>query len=184
MGSSPFLCTNTGSLEVFIRESITLPNGNEEVATNNIKIPGVNQLVRRIDTISVNWEDTGVELLRFVDDEASQVAGSFVRDTVKYLRFTNLDCHNYLSLYLIQNSPDAQAPNTDNFSSGDEGVFRIDPGKSMMLSNAQFESSNYYDYVVEGYVDLQYYSSFASLYSIKAKANAADIRIEYLVGSS
>ena len=178
------LCTTTGSLEVFIRESITLPNGNEEIATNSIKIANVNQLVRRIDTISVNWENTGVELLRFVDDEASQVAGSFVRNTVKYLRFTNLDCENYLSLYLIQNSPDAQAPNTGNVGSGDEGVFKIDPGKSMMLSNAQFESSNYYDYVVEGYVDLQYFTSFASLYSIKAKANKSDIRIEYLVGSS
>jgi len=178
------LCTTTGSLEVFLRESITLPNGNEEVATNSIKIANVNQLVRRIDTISANWEGTGVEILRFVDNESSQVAGSFVRDTVKYLRFTNLDCDNYLSLYLIQNSPDAQSPNTGNVGSGDEGVFKIDPGKSMMLSNAQFESSNYYDYVVEGYVDLQYFSSFASLYSIKAKANAADVRIEYLVGSS
>ena len=178
------LCTTTGSLEVFIRESMILPNGNEEVATNSIKIANVNQLVRRIDTISSNWEGTGVEILRFVDNESSQVAGSFVRDTVKYLRFTNLDCDNYLSLYLIQNSPDAQSPNTGNVGSGDEGVFKIDPGKSMMLSNAQFESSNYYDYVVEGYVDLQYFSSFASLYSIKAKANAADVRIEYLVGSS
>tara|TARA_R110001583_G_scaffold11353_4_gene51486 strand:- start:939 stop:1481 length:543 start_codon:yes stop_codon:yes gene_type:complete len=178
------LCTTTGSLEVFIRESMILPNGNEEIATNSIKIANVNQLVRRIDTISSNWEGTGVEILRFVDNESSQVAGSFVRDTVKYLRFTNLDCDNYLSLYLIQNSPDAQSPNTGNVGSGDEGVFKIDPGKSMMLSNAQFESSNYYDYVVEGYVDLQYFSSFASLYSIKAKANAADVRIEYLVGSS
>jgi len=178
------LCTPTGSLEVFIRESILLPNGNEEIATNQIKIPGVNQLTRRIDTISAKWEKTGVELLRFVDNEASQVAGSFVRNTVKYLRFTNLDCDNYLSLYLIQHSPDAQAPNTGDVGSGDEGVFRLDPGKSMMLSNAQFESTNYYDYVVDGYVDIQYYSSFASLYSIKAKANNKDIRIEYLVGSS
>ena len=178
------LCTTTGSLEVFLRESITLPNGNEEIATNTVKIPNVNQLVRRIDTISANWEDTGVEILRFVDDEASQVAGSFVRDTVKYMRFTNLDHLNYLSLYLIQNSPDSYSPNTSNVGSGDEGVFRIEPGKSMMFSNAQFDSSNYYDYVVEGYVDIQYFSQFASLYSVKAKANNADIRIEYLVGSS
>jgi len=178
------LCITTGSLEVFLRESITLPNGNEEIATNTVKIPNVNQLVRRIDTISANWEDTGVEILRFVDDEASQVAGSFVRDTVKYMRFTNLDHLNYLSLYLIQNSPDSYSPNTSNVGSGDEGVFRIEPGKSMMFSNAQFDSSNYYDYVVEGYVDIQYFSQFASLYSVKAKANNADIRIEYLVGSS
>jgi hypothetical protein len=177
-------CAPTGSLEVFIRESIKLPNGNEEVATNSKKIANVNQLVRRIDTISANWENTGVELLRFVDDEASQVAGSFVRDTVKYMRFTNLCETNYISLYLVQNSPDSDSPNTDNVGSGDEGVFRIDPGKSMMFSNAQFDSSNYYDYVVEGYVDIQYFSQFASLYSVKAKANKADVRIEYLVGSS
>ena len=81
------LCTTTGSLEVFIRESMILPNGNEEIATNSIKIANVNQLVRRIDTISSNWEGTGVEILRFVDNESSQVAGSFVRDTVKYLIF-------------------------------------------------------------------------------------------------
>lgn len=173
-----------GQLEVTINESITLPNGNREVATNNVTIAGVNQIVRRVDTISSFWEGTGVEILRFVDNEASQVAGSFVRDTVKYLRFTNLDNTNYLSLYLIQNSPDAQSPNTGNVGSGDEGVFKLDPGKSMMLSNAQFESSNFYDYVVEGYVDIAYYSSFASLHSIKAKANASDIKIEYLVGSS
>lgn len=173
-----------GQLEVTINESITLPNGNREVATNNVTIAGVNQIVRRVDTISSFWEGTGVEILRFVDNEASQVAGSFVRDTVKYLRFTNLDDTNYLSLYLIQNSPDAQSPNTGNVGSGDEGVFKLDPGKSMMLSNAQFESSNFYDYVVEGYVDIAYYSSFASLHSIKAKANASDIKIEYLVGSS
>ena len=173
-----------GQLEVTINESITLPNGNREVATNNVTIAGVNQIVRRVDTISSFWEGTGVEILRFVDNEASQVAGSFVRDTVKYLRFTNLDDTNYLSLYLIQDSPDAQSPNTGNVGSGDEGVFKLDPGKSMMLSNAQFESSNFYEYVVEGYVDIAYYSSFASLYSIKAKANTSDIKIEYLVGSS
>ena len=48
-------CAPTGSLEVFIRESIKLPNGNEEVATNSKKIANVNQLVRRIDTISSYW---------------------------------------------------------------------------------------------------------------------------------
>ena len=178
------ICNPTGSLTVTISENITLPNGNIENAINSVVIKGVNQVVRRIDTISHRWENTGVEILRFVENESSQIAGSFVRDTVKYLRFTNLDKTNYLSLYLIQDSPDSYSPNTQNLGSGDEGVFRLDPGKSIMLSNAQFESSNYYDYVVEGYGDLQYFSSFASLHSIKAKANEADIQIEYLVGSS
>ena len=177
-------CVTTGSLKVLIQESITLPNKNEEICINEVTIPGINQTVRRVDTISTTFSGSGIEILRFVDSEEQQVAGSFVRDTVKYLRFTNLDCTNYLSLYLVQNSPDSDSPNTGNVGSGDEGVFRIDAGKSMMFSNAQFDSSNYYDYVVEGYVDIQYFSQFASLYSIKAKANNADVRIEYLVGSS
>ena len=49
-----------GQLEVTINESITLPNGNREVATNNVTIAGVNQIVRRVDTISSFWEGTGV----------------------------------------------------------------------------------------------------------------------------
>ncbi len=100
------------------------------------------------------------------------------------MRFTNLCKTNYVSLYLIQDSPDSYSPNTQDLGSGDEGVFRLDPGKSMMFSNAQFISSDYYDYVVDGYVDIQYFSSFSPLYSVKAKANNADVRIEYLVGSS
>mgnify|MGYP001322642484 FL=1 len=178
------ICNPIGSLTVTISENITLPNGNIENAVNSVVIKDVKQIVRRIDTISYEWENNGVEILRFVENEESQTAGSFVRDTVKYLRFTNLDTKNYLSLYLIQDSPDSYSPNTQDLGSGDEGIFKLDPGKSMILSNAQFESSNYYDYVVEGYVDMQYYSSFASLTQIKAKAHTADVQIEYLVGSS
>ena len=178
------ICNPIGSLTVTISENITLPNGNIENAVNSVVIKDVKQIVRRIDTIFYEWENNGVEILRFVENEESQTAGSFVRDTVKYLRFTNLDTKNYLSLYLIQDSPDSYSPNTQDLGSGDEGIFKLDPGKSMILSNAQFESSNYYDYVVEGYVDMQYYSSFASLTQIKAKAHTADVQIEYLVGSS
>ena len=177
-------CNPTGSLTVTINESIELPNGNLESAINRKIIPGVCQLVRRIDTVSSKWENTGVELLRFVDDESSQVAGSFVRDTVKYMRFTNLCTSNFLSLYLIQDSPDAQNPNTTNVGSGDDGLFKLDPGKSMVFSNGQFDSNNFYDYVVEGYVDEQYFAGFASLSSIKAKADTKDVQIEYFVASS
>ena len=53
-----------------------------------------------------------------------------------------------------------------------------------MFSNAQFEGSDYYDYAVEGYVDIKYFSSFGTLALIKAKADTADVQIEYLVGSS
>ena len=46
------------------------------------------------------------------------------------------------------------------------------------------DSNNYYDYVVEGYVDEQYIGGFASLSLIKAKADTEDVQIEYFVASS
>jgi len=177
-------CITSGSLKVLIQESITLPNKNEEICINEITIPGITQTVRRVDTISTKFSGSGVEILRFVDSEEQQVAGSFVRDTIKYMRFTNLCSSNFVSLYLIQDSPDAQNPNTTDFGSGDDGLFKLDPGKSMVFSNGQFDSNNYYDYVVEGYVDEQYIGGFASLTSIKAKADTKDIQIEYFIASS
>ena len=54
----------------------------------------------------------------------------------------------------------------------------------MVFSNGQFDSNNFYDYVVEGYVDEQYFGSFSSLTSIKAKADTKDIQMEYFVASS
>lgn len=171
-------------LTVSIHESITLPNRNEIKTVNEKIISDVNQITHRLDTISTTFEDTGIEILRFVDSEEQQTAGSFVRDTVKYIRITNLDSTNYCSIYLIQNSPDAQSPNTDNFGSGDNGIFKLDAGKSIVLSNGQFDSNNYYDYVVEGYVDEQYFGSFSTLSSIKAKADTSNVQIEYFVASS
>ena len=177
-------CNPTGSLTVTISEAIRLPNGNMEEALNISVIDGVNQIMRRTDTIATTFSGSGIEILRFVDSEEQQTAGSFVRDTVKYMRFTNLCKHNYISLYLIQESPEAQSPNTGNVGSGDETLFKIDAGKSMVFSNAQFQGTDYYDYVVEGYVDIQYFSSFASLTSIKAKADVEDATIEYFIASS
>jgi hypothetical protein len=177
-------CNPTGSLTVTISEAIRLPNGNMEEALNISVIDGVNQIMRRTDTIATTFSGSGIEILRFVDSEEQQTAGSFVRDTVKYMRFTNLCKDNYISLYLIQDSPDAQSPNTGDVGSGDETLFKIDAGKSMVFSNAQFQGTDYYDYVVEGYVDIQYFSSFASLTSIKAKADVEDATIEYFIASS
>ena len=98
------MAITSGSLKVTIQESITLPNKNEEICTNTVTISGVNQTVRRTDTIATSFSGSGIEILKFVDSESEQTAGSFVRDSIKYMRFTNLDNENFLSLYLIQNT--------------------------------------------------------------------------------
>ena len=147
-------------LTVTIKETITLPNGNPQISENVKKIQRVNQISRRIDTITTSFEGTGIEVLRFVDSENRQTAGSFVKGTVKYIRFTNLDSTNFCNIYLI---------NED---------------KTIMFSNDDFIASSTSDYVVEGYVDSAYYTSFEDLDVIKAKADTADIQLEYLVASS
>ena len=154
-----------------ITEEITLPNKNIQRSTNRKVISGVNQINRRLDTITTSFSGTGIEIIRFTNSEEDQVAGSFVRDAVKYIRITNLDNTNYCTIYLIK---------TDEEST----LFKLDAGKSLVFSNAEFNASQDGDYVAESYVDETYYSSFTTLDVIKAKANTANVQLEYLVASS
>jgi len=158
-------------LKLTISEEITLPNNNVEKIINRKTISGVNQITRRLDTITTSFTNTGIELIRFVDNESSQVAGSFVRDAVKYIRITNIDSLNFCTIYLIK---------TDQEST----LFKLDAGKSIIFSNAEFNASMGEDYVLESYVDETYYSSFTTIDVIKAKADTADIQLEYFVASS
>jgi hypothetical protein len=158
-------------LKLTISEEINLPNNNVEKVVNRKTISGVNQITRRLDTITTSFSGTGIELLRFVDNESSQVAGSFVRDAVKYIRITNIDSTNFCTIYLIK---------TDQESV----LFKLDAGKSLMFSNAEFNASEGGDYVVESYVDETYYSDFTTIDVIKAKADTANIQLDYFVASS
>ncbi len=158
-------------LTVTIREAITLPNGNPQVSENTTTIEGVNQITRRTDVITTSFESTGIEILRFVDSESRQTAGSFVKDTVKYIRITNLDTVNFCNIYFIHTD--------DAFTR-----FRVDPGKTLLFSNEDFIASSVSDYVVEGYVDSMYYTDLTDIDVIKAKADTADVQLEYLVASS
>jgi len=159
------------NLKLTITEEITLPNNNVERAVNTKTISDVGQVARRVDTITTDFSNTGIEIIRFTDSESSQVAGSFVRTDVKYIRITNLDSTNFCTIYLIK---------TDEEST----LFKLDAGKSLMFSNAEFNASQAGDYVVESYVDQMYYSSFTTLDVIKAKADTANVQLEYFVAST
>ena len=158
-------------LTITVQEEITLPNNNIETTLNTKIIEGVNQTVRRVDTISTRFSGSGVEILKFVDSESQQTAGSFVKSEVKYIRITNLDTTNSSTIYLIQS-------NTESV------LFDLEAGKTLMFGNAEFNASSAGDYAVDGYVDETYYSSFTNFDTIKAKAHTADIQLEYFVASS
>lgn len=161
-------------LTITIQESITLPNGNKEILQNQIVISDINQTMRRVDTISTQFSGSGIEILRFVGSEEEQTAGSFVKSDVKYLRITNLDKTNSVSIYLANTSED-QAESV---------LFKLDARKSLMFSNAEFNASQVGDYVENNILDEQYYSIFESADVIKAKADSAPVQIEYFIASS
>ena len=158
-------------LTITLQEQIKLPNNNIEKTSNVKVISGVNQTVRKIDTISTTFSGSGVEILKFVDSESQQTAGSFVKSDVKYIRITNLDSTNKATLYILQ---------TDEESV----LFDLEAGKTFMLGNAEFNASQGGNYMVDGYVDETYYSSFTNFDTIKAKAHTSDVQLEYFVASS
>lgn len=158
-------------LQINIQETITLPNGNKEQMLNTKTISGVNQTLRHVDTINTAFSGSGIEILKFVDSESEQIAGSFVKSDVKYIRITNLDSTNYGLIYLV--------------STGQESViFKLDAGKSLMFGDANFNASDNSNYVVEGTWDPDYYSDFVAFDTIKAKAVSSSIQIEYFVASA
>ena len=160
-----------GILELRVSENILLDNGNVIRSTNTKNISGINQVVLRTDIISTTFQETGVQILKFVNNESEQTAGSFVKGDVKYIRITNLDNTNYVDIYLIKT-------NTE------ETRFKLDAGKNFILSNGEFDATATNDVVVDGYVDMAYFSDLVSIDTIKAKANTADIFIEYFVAST
>lgn len=160
------------NLYVTITEEIVLPNTTRE-KTNVLKtITDINQIVRRVDTIATTFSGSGIEILRFCNSEEEQTGGAFVKADVKYVRITNLSTTYNTSIYLIANDGTESA------------LLSLDPGKTIMLGNADINTPSEGDYVVDGYVDQAYYSTFNYINSIKAKAISGSTQLEYFVAST
>jgi len=159
------------NLYVTITEEITLPNTTTE-KTNIFKtISDVNQIVRRVDTISTTFSGSGIEIIRFCDSESEQTGGAFVKSDVKYIRITNISTIYDAVIYLIDTSIESC-------------LFNLPVGQTLMFTNTDLNASSTLDYVVENYVDETYYSDFTYIDSIKAKAISGSVQLEYFVASS
>ena len=100
------------TLTVSLTESINL-KGKNQGATNVQTVSGINEIFKRILTITTN-EATIVTM-----SGAVASAGHFNDSFVKYMRFTNLDDTNFLTLTFR---------NQDN----DEAAIKLDAGNSFM----------------------------------------------------
>jgi hypothetical protein len=159
------------NLYITITEEITLPNTTSE-KTNIFKtIPGVNQIVRRVDTIATTFSGSGVEIIRFCDSESEQTGGAFVKSDVKYIRITNISTTYDVIIYLIDTNIESC-------------LFNLPVGQTLMFANTDINASSPLDYVVESYVDETYYSDFTYIDSIKAKAISGSAQLEYFIASS
>ena len=158
-----------GKLISTIDERVVLDNGKTQNTSNNVTINDVGQFTRRLDTIETSFSSSGIEILRFTDSEQQQVAGSFVKGDVRYIRISNLtECN--VDLYFIKDNTEST-------------IFRLDGEKSLMLGNGQFNASSTSDYVEEGYVDPTYYGNLVGIDSIKAKSHVSSSQLEIIVAS-
>jgi hypothetical protein len=134
------------TLTVTITEAVSLNNksyGN----SNTLTIPSINEVDQRILTIPTSE----VSVVKY---DTANAAGTFVRTAVKYLRITNKDDTNFISL---------------NISDGSDHYWvKLEAGKSFELHNGLIETSNTF-------------SAWANISEISAIADTAAVDIEYFI---
>tara|TARA_B100000035_G_scaffold276433_2_gene254087 strand:+ start:6715 stop:7170 length:456 start_codon:yes stop_codon:yes gene_type:complete len=147
VSSSPLFLTVT--------EKINL-NGSEHGSTTKVKIEGINEISKRILTVSTT---PGTQIYSGSDN--TSVYGTFVTDNVKYIRAKNLDDTNYVILHLEGNSHYSQV--------------KVNPGNVFFLTSVSgsFDNAS----VVGSF-------SAENITRIDAMANTAACDIEIVVAST
>lgn len=129
-----------------ITETVTI-NGKNQGSTNTLTVANINEVDSRILTIPTS--EVGV-----VTFGAAAGAGTFVRANVKYLRITNKDDTNFISLHIT--------------SATDDVWFKVDAGKSFIVNNGDIESAGAF-------------SAWASITAITAIADTAAVDVDYFI---
>ena len=150
------------TLNVTHTESITL-NGQQFGGTNTKAITGINEISKRIVTI------TTTEGVIATFSAAAASAGHYVAADVRYIRFTNLDTSNFITLTFR---------NQDN----DEVAIKLDFGQSLVWNG---DNVNGMSAVFNATQDADANSdvAFGSLTNIQADANSGSCDLEMLIAS-
>ena len=148
---------SNATLTVKLTESISL-NGSEQGATNTLTIGSINEVYKRIVTVPTS-EVTLIEMSTAVAN------GTFVESDVRYIRITNKDDANHVSLTF---------KNEDN----DEMGIKLDKGQSFIY-NADLAGG-----VVDTFdanAGTVTPGTHADLVNITALANTAAVDVEVFV---
>ena len=148
------------TLTVTHSESITL-NGQDLSATNEKTIASINEISKRIVTV------TTTECVVATFSSAVASAGHYVAADVRYIRFTNLDDTNFITLTFR---------NQDN----DEAAIKVDAGQSFIFNG---DNTNGLTAVLNATQDADAASSanFGALTNIQADADTASCDLEVFV---
>jgi len=149
-------------LKVTITESIIL-NSSDYGSKNELSISGINEISKRIITITT----TESTIATFSTAAAS--AGHYVDDDVRYIRFTNKDDTNFITLTFR---------NQDN----DEVAIKVDAGQSFVLNG---DNANGMTAIFNATQDADAASdtAFGSLTNIQADANTGSCDLEVIIAS-
>ena len=153
------------TMTVTVSESITL-NGRQQGGSQTQTIASIAEISKRILTITTN------EATIATMSGAVASAGHYNDSAVKYMRFTNLDDTNFLTLTFT---------NTDN----DEVAIKLDAGNSFMWfadnSGGMVDVMNAIDAVSGGAASD---TDLEPIKTIKADANTGNCDLEILVAST
>ena len=149
-------------LTVNISENISL-NGSQQGSSNTFSISGINEVSKRILTITTN-EST---IATFSGAVAS--AGHYNDSAVKYIRFTNLDDTYFITLTFR---------NQDN----DEVAIKLDGGRSFIW-NADNAGGMVAIFNATQDADAASDTAFGSLTNIQADAETGTCDLEMIIAS-
>ena len=141
------------TLKVNITEAITI-NGSNYGAKNTISISGINEVDKRV--ISAVTATNGTQVYA---GAAAAGQGTFIHDNVKYIRITNMDSSNYVTLHLEGSSHYTQ--------------IKLEAGKSFILGNSKIDNND----------DIDAFT-LVDITKIEAKANSAAVKLEVYVATA
>ena len=153
---------SSSTMTVRVVESIKL-NGTEQGAVNTKIFSGINEISKRILTI------TTAESTIATFSAAVASAGHYVAANVRYIRFTNKDDTNFITLTFR---------NQDN----DEAAIKLDAGQSFIW-NADNSGGMVDVFNATQDADAASDTAFGSLTNIQADANTGNCDLEMFVAS-
>ncbi|HAV25743.1 MAG TPA: hypothetical protein DCX01_06160 [Bacteroidetes bacterium] len=151
------------TLTITVTEAVTLGDGSTDRGTTNTQTVTINEVDHRIMDITT----TEVAVLKFGGNNG---AGTFKNGTVKYLRITNLDSTNFVTLR-IQGS-DA------------EYFVKLEPEDHFILGNTQMDAHEDSVDPARDVAGTSLAAGLGNINTIYADADTATCQVEYFLGST